>query len=353
MIFQKKTKIEHYISIDLGTVNTIVYVSSQGIVYNEPSVIAYRVTKDMYIPFEIGTVAAEMVGKNHAGIKIIKPLTSGVIDDLDTCIDLIKMVFNRIRLLNVFTNSVILLACPSGISELEKYALKELALSLGASKVFVEEEAKMAAIGAGIDIKPACGNLIVDVGGGTTDIALISAGDVVVSSSIKVAGNNIDEEIIKYLRSKYNIVVGSQTAERIKIKCGSLTNDLHIDYTAYGRDVMSGLPKSVVIKSSEITKIVIDEFSKIIDLIAEVMEASPSELSADVFLNGITFSGGGSLFKGLKEYVSAIFQIPVHISKHPLLGVIEGTKRYEVDIMKFLEDSERGFIDPRTTVKLV
>ncbi|AUB32174.1 rod shape-determining protein [Spiroplasma floricola] len=325
-----------FVALDLGTANVVAYLGGQGIIYNEPSTMAYDVHTNTVIAS--GEQAYEMIGKTKDDIRMVVPLVDGVIADLDAAKDLIKIIFSRIKLSDILKNALVVLACPSGVTELERSALKQVVADMGARNVLVEEEVKLSAIGAGINISIASGHLVVDIGGGTTDIAIISAGDIVISRSIKVAGNHFDEEIRKYIRAEYNVLIGIKTAEKIKIEIGALTKiDNGRTFRAFGRDVISGLPREVIISPDEVKNALLAPFSKITDLIVEVMENTPAELAGDIIRNGITICGGGALIRGIDTYFESIFQLKVIKAQDPLLTVIEGTKEYEKQAEKWLE----------------
>ncbi|ATX71674.1 rod shape-determining protein [Spiroplasma clarkii] len=325
-----------FVALDLGTANVVAYLGGQGVIYNEPSTMAYDVHTNTVIA--AGEQASEMVGKTNQDVRMVVPLVDGVIADLDAAKDLIKIIFSRIKLSDILKNALVVLACPSGVTELERGALKQVVADMGAKNVLVEEEVKLSAIGAGINISIASGHLVVDIGGGTTDIAIISAGDIIISRSIKVAGNHFDEEIRKYIRAEYNVLIGIKTAEKIKIEIGALTKiDNGRTFRAFGRDVISGLPREVVISPDEVKNALLSPFSKITDLIVEVMENTPAELAGDIIRNGITICGGGALLRGIDTYFESIFQLKVTVASDPLLTVIEGAKEYEKQIEKWLE----------------
>ncbi|QBQ08213.1 rod shape-determining protein MreB [Spiroplasma gladiatoris] len=325
-----------FVALDLGTANVVAYLGGQGIIYNEPSTMAYDVHTNTVIAY--GEQAYEMVGKTNEDIRMVVPLVDGVIADLDAAKDLIKIIFSRIKLSDILKNALVVLACPSGVTELERGALKQVVADMGAKNVLVEEEVKLSAIGAGINISIASGHLVVDIGGGTTDIAIISAGEIIISRSIKTAGNHFDEEIRKYIRAEYNVLIGIKTAEKIKVEIGALTKiDNGRTFRAFGRDVISGLPREVVISPDEVKNALLAPFSKITDLIVEVMENTPAELAGDIIRNGITICGGGALLRGIDTYFESIFQLKVTKAQDPLLTVIEGTKEYEKQIEKWLD----------------
>jgi len=321
----------NFISMDLGTTNTLVYVSGQGIIYNEPSVVAYDINDNVIVA--VGEEAYKMVGKGNKKIKVIAPMVSGVITDIRATEAQLKFIFSRKNLFSSLKNSIVLLACPSQITKLEKQVLKKIAFDLGASHVFIEEEVKMAAIGGGININAPTGNLIVDIGGGTSDIAVIASGDIVLSKSIKIAGVFLNNEIKKYVRSHYGLGIGVKSAEKLKVDIGNLIKPKDkIVETVYGRDVVSGLPRSEEISSEEILEIIKTPIAKVIDLIVQVLETTPNELSGDIYKNGITICGGGGLIQGIAQYFSDTLSLPVRIGEEPLLAVINGTKKYETEI---------------------
>lgn len=331
-----------FISLDLGTANILAYVAGQGIVYNEPSLMAYDNKTNKLI--SLGREAYEMIGKTHEHIRMLTPLVDGVISDMDAAEDLLKHIFSKMKMMNIWKNSVVLLACPSGVTELEREALKNVAKEMGAELVIIEEEAKMSALGAGINIDLAQGHLIMDIGGGTTDLAVVSAGDVVVSKSIKVAGKQFDEEIKKHIRSEYNIAIGAKTSEEVKKHIGSLVK-YHNERTMqiYGRDIVSGLPKEAKISSEEIRNVLLNSFSKITDLIIELLENTPPELAGDIMRYGITICGGGALIRNIDRYFYDIFQLPTKIATDPLMCVIEGTKVFEKTVRKRIENGYYDF----------
>lgn len=330
-----------FISLDLGTANVLAYVSGQGIIFNEPSLVAYDM--DTNSIHAIGNAAYEMIGKTASNISLTRPLVEGVIADMEATEDLLKHIFSRLNKAKIWKDAVVLMACPSGVTELEREAIKGVALEMGASLVVVEEESKMAAIGAGINIELPEGNLVIDIGGGTTDAAVISSSQIVVSRSIKNAGQHFNEEIRKYIRSEYNIAIGIKTAENVKKDIGSLVKYLNErTINIYGRDIVSGLPREIRITSEEIRNILLNSFSKITDMIIELLENTPPELTGDIMKNGITICGGGSLIRNIDKYFFDVFQLPTKVAPSPLMCVIEGTKQFEKVIRKRID---RGVYD--------
>ncbi|KAF0851393.1 MAG: rod shape-determining protein [Spiroplasma poulsonii] len=329
-----------FVSMDLGTAYTLVYISGSGIVYNEPSIVAYKIKENRIVA--VGNEAYKMIGKGNKTIRIVRPMVDGVITDIHATEAQLKYIFNRLRVSKQLANSIMLLACPSVITELEKNALKKIAMNLGATKVFVEEEVKMAALGGGVDIYKPFGNLVIDMGGGTTDIAVLASGDIVLSKSVKVAGNYLNDEILKYVRSQYGLEIGIKTAEMIKIEIGSLAK--HGDerkMKVYGRDVVSGLPREIELTPEEVREVLKVPVSRIIDLAVQVLEETPPELAGDIFRNGITICGGGGLIKGIDHYFEETLQLPAKIGEQPLLAVINGTKKFESDIYDIIRQEHQ------------
>ena len=330
-----------FIALDLGTSNILAYIEKHGIVFNEPSIMAYELFTNTLLA--LGQAAYELRGKTSDNVEMIVPIKDGVITDLEATKDLLKHIFSKIKFLNEWKNSIVLLACPSSITEIEKNALKQVAFDMKAEIVIVEEEVKMAALGAGINIELAKGNIVVDIGGGTTDVALISAGSIIISKSIKLAGNALDEEVKKYIKSEYNVLIGSKTAEKVKIELGSLSK-LKSEKTmsVFGRDVVSGLPREALVSSEEIRGVFINTFSGITNTVIEIMEQTPPELAGDIILNGFTLCGGGALIKGIKEYFNEVFSIKCSISQNPLTGVVDGAKEYYKALLNRIEKDYYG-----------
>jgi len=316
------------IGVDLGTVNTLVYINGHGIIYNEPSVVAYDKNTNECIA--VGHQAHAMLGKAHNKIRLVKPLEGGVIADIDATKSILEYVFNKLdKATNAdFKKSTILICCPSEMSTTEREALKTLAVKLGIKDAFVEPEVKAGAIGAGIDIFAAKGSMIIDIGGGSTDIGVLSLGDLVVTDSIRIAGQHIDNEIIKYIKFKYGMAIGEGTAEKIKINLGTLRNDLKEDkvYAYAGRNIKTGLPVKCEIKQSEIRDIFLRAFSAISNTVLKVLQETPAELASDIFQSEIVVNGGGALIDGVKEYFEELTGLKIKISPFPLTSIAEGSK---------------------------
>ena len=323
------------IGIDLGTVNVLIYVKGEGIVLNEPSVIV--IDEDTKNIVAVGDEANSMLGKTPGKLRAIRPMKDGVIANFDMVESLLDSFLKKIKLGSKLIKPRILICCPSNITEVEKNAIKEVAEKTGAKKVFVEEEPKVAAVGAGLDIGKAEGNMVVDIGGGTTDIAVLSLGNIVTSASIKTAGNTFDQNIIDYIKEKYKLLIGEKTAENIKITIGTVTKDKSKEkMKVKGRDLVGGLPKTITVTSDEIEEALQESIKKIISMIKVVLEQTPPELSADIIEKGVIITGGGALLKGLPELLHEELKVPVYKAEDPLSCVAEGTgimleKLYYID----------------------
>ena len=323
------------IGIDLGTVNILIYVKGEGIVLNEPSVIVIdEETKNV---IAVGEEAHNMLGKTPGKLKVIKPMQDGVIANFDMVEALLEQFLKRIKNNNKLLKPRILICCPSNITEVEKNAIKEVAERTGAKKVFIEEEPKVAAVGAGLDIGKPIGNMVVDIGGGTTDIAVLSLGNIVTSASLKVAGNIFDQNIINYIKEKYKLLIGEKTAEEIKITIGTVKLGKSKDKMKIkGRDLVGGLPKTITITGEEVAESLNESIKKIVSMIKLVLEQTPPELSADIIEKGIVLTGGGALLNDLPELLHEELKVPVYKAEDPLSCVAEGTgimldKLYYID----------------------
>lgn len=320
------------IGIDLGTVNILVYVKGEGVVLNEPSVVV--IDEDTKIPIAYGKEAAEMLGRTPGKIKVIKPMKDGVIADFEKTELLLDYLLKKINIKSNWFKPRILICCPANITEVEKSAIADVAQRTGAKKVFIEEEPKVAAIGAGLDISKPIANMVVDIGGGTTDIAVLSLGSIVTSASIKTAGNTFDNDIINYIKNKYKLLIGEKTAEKIKktlgnTNCDKFDNKKHekeiTKMEVRGRDLVGGLPKTITINSEEISEALKSSVEKIAQMVHQVLEQTPPELSADIIEKGVVLTGGGALLKNLPEYLEKKLNIPVFRAEEPLTCVANGT----------------------------
>lgn len=313
------------IGIDLGTTNLLVYVQGNGIIFNEPSVVAFDIETGEVIAG--GEVASSMIGKTHSKIRVSRPLRDGVISDMDAAKALLKYIFQRVQSIRDFKKSKCLICCPSEVTKIEREAMRELAIQMGINDVFIEQEIKAGAIGAGIDIYSPSATMIIDIGGGTTDVGVLSLGDVVISQSIRIAGNYIDQEIIKYVHKRHNLVIGQKTAERAKIEVATLLEEEEERFsTISGRDLVNGLPSATKISSKEVRRLLLPIFDEIVNLIYSVLEQTPPELSSDIVDDGIIVNGGGAFIPGVKEFFEEIVHLPVRITDSPLTDVVEGTK---------------------------
>lgn len=315
------------IGIDLGTSSILIYTKGKGIVLKEPSVVAYD--KDTDKVRAIGEEARQMIGRTPGNIMAIRPLRQGVISDYMITEKMLKHFIQKAMGRRAFLKPRISICVPSGVTAVEKKAVEEATYQSGAREVYLIEEPIAAAIGAGIDITKPFGNLIVDIGGGTTDIAVISLGGIVVSSSIKVAGNDMDEAIIRHMRKNHNLFIGEQTAEAIKIKIGTVCKRPQITtMEVRGRNIITGLPKSATVTSDEIREALQEVSSKIVEAVHIVLEKTPPELAADIVERGIVLTGGGALLDGLEEIITDRTGINAMTAENPMFVVAEGTGRY-------------------------
>jgi rod shape-determining protein MreB len=315
------------IAIDLGTANTLI-IHNDKVVVDEPSIVAIN-RRDGRV-MAVGKRAMQMHGKTHEDIKTIRPLRDGVIADFHAAEQMIR---EMIKMINpgkhIFQPSLKMVICiPSGITEVEKRAVKDSAEHAGAKEVYLIQEPMAAAIGIGIDVEEPMGNMIIDIGGGTSEIAVIALGGIVCDKSIRVAGDDFTSDIEDYMRRQHNILVGERTAERIKIEVGAATTELDNpppDYAVQGRDLMTGIPKEITVSYIEIAHALDKSISKIEAAILNALEMTPPELSADIFRTGIYLAGGGSMLRGLDKRISQKTKLPVHIAEDPLRAVARGT----------------------------
>ena len=312
------------IGIDLGTANVLIYIKGQGIVLNEPSIVA--IDSDTKKVLAVGTQAKEMLGRTPGKVQAIRPMKDGVIADFEITEIMLNSFIKKINGKSFLSRPRILICCPSNITQVERNAIKEAAERTGGRKVFLEVEPKVAAIGAGLDISKPSGNMVIDVGGGTTDIAILSLGDIVTSDSIKIAGNTFDNDIIKYIKDKYKLLIGDRTAEEIKFEIGSVyTNGRNDKMEVKGRDLVTGLPHTISLCSEEVEEALRESIYTIIRAAKNVLEQTPPELSADIIDKGIVVTGGGALIDGFDELLSHELKVPVFIAESPLTCVVEGT----------------------------
>ncbi|HOJ09417.1 MAG TPA: rod shape-determining protein [Clostridiales bacterium] len=314
------------IGIDLGTATILVYIKGKGIVLREPSVVA--IDKNTNKMLAVGEEARRMLGRTPGNIVAIRPLRDGVISDYDITEKMLKYFLNKVcggRVIKLFKPRIIV-CVPSGVTEVERRAVTDAAIQAGARKIYLIEEPIAAAIGAGIDISKACGSMIVDVGGGTTDIAVISLGGIVVSTSIKIAGDKFDESIVRYMRKKHNIMIGERTAEELKINIGTVYPRVQeVTMDVRGRNLISGLPKTITVTSTEIMEALEEPISTVVEAVHSVLEKTPPELAADIGDRGIVMTGGGSLIYGLDKLIQKETGINVLIAEDAVSSVALGT----------------------------
>ncbi len=319
------------IGIDLGTANTLVYVKGQGVVLCEPSVVA--IDKTTHSVLAVGEEAKRMLGRTPGNIVAVRPMKDGVIADFDVTEAMLRYFIRKVHRKNSLISPRVVIAVPSGITEVEKRAVKDSAERAGGrSPVYLVEEPIAAAIGVGLPIQEPAGNMVIDIGGGTTEIAVISLSGIVFSKSIRIGGDEFDEAIMMHLKKAYNLMIGERTAEEIKIRIGSaypLQEEVTLDVK--GRDILAGLPKTVTITSEEVREALSEPLTSILEAVRIALERTPPELSADLIDRGLILAGGGALLRGLDKLISEETGLPVHIAEDPLTAIALGTGRYLSD----------------------
>lgn len=312
------------IGIDLGTANVLIHVKGKGIVLNEPSVVAIDKTNNRVLA--VGEEARQMVGRTPGNIVAIRPLKDGVIADFDITEAMLKHFINKLNVKGFLSKPRILICCPTNITSIEQKAIREAAEKSGGKKVYLEEEPKVAAIGAGMDIFQPSGNMVIDIGGGTTDVAILSMGDIVTSESIKVAGDLFDHDILQYIKKKHKLLIGERTAEDIKMKIGTVfRGGRKEEMDIRGRDMVTGLPRTITISSKEVEEALSEPISLIVQATKNVLERTPPELSADIIDRGIILTGGGALLHGLDQLLIDELKVPVFVAESPMDCVAVGT----------------------------
>lgn len=341
-------KFSHDIGIDLGTANTLVYVRGRGIVINEPSVVAINTNTNQILA--IGDEAKRMVGKTPASIVASRPLVDGVVSDFEVTEQMLRYFINKVHKdkLSAFARPRVVIGIPSGVTEVEKRAVEDAALNAGARQTLLIEEPMAAAVGARLPIQDAAGSMIVDIGGGTTEVAVISLGGIVVSRSLRIAGDELSEDIIQYARDEFNLQIGERTAENIKISIGSVYSlQVTTDIAMRGRDLVTGLPKEIMVTDAQIRLALTRSVRTIIEAIKTTIEETPPELVADIMDRGIVLAGGGALLKGLDMLIHRETRMPVYLADDPLTAVVRGTGLVLEDI-----DSMRGVLVPTQMGKI-
>jgi rod shape-determining protein MreB len=334
------------LAIDLGTANTLVYVKGKGVVSNEPSVVAvHRDSRGTKKVIAVGAEAKNMLGKTPGNIVAIRPLRDGVIADFEITEAMLKYFIQKIHNKKSYARPRIVISVPSGITPVEKRAVKESAESAGAREVYLIEEPMAAAIGVGLPITEPSGNMIVDIGGGTTEVAVVSLAGIVYCNSVRAAGDKIDEAIIQYVKRKYNLLIGERTAERIKLDIGSAhpnPNEEELTMEIKGRDLVGGIPKTLEISSIEIREAIREPVNAIVEAVRIALERTPPELSSDIVDKGIVISGGGALLRNLDLLIKEVTRLPVIIAENPLTAVVEGAGK-ALDEMNLLKDIATDF----------
>ena len=328
--------ISNDIGIDLGTSNTLVYLKGHGIVINEPSVVAVNVKTNQILA--VGAKAKEMLGRTPGHIKAIRPLVEGVISDFEVTEEMLSYLINKAdRMSKKLARPRVLIGVPSGTTNVETRAVYDAARSAGAREVFLVEEPMAAAIGVRLPIKDPVGSMIIDIGGGTTDIAVISLGGIVKSKNLKIAGDRLNNDVITYMRDEFKILVGEGTAEMVKIAIGSVIPGEAMETEVHGRDLLTGLPREVVVTDSDIRDAMLPSIKELVNGVKDMLETTPPEILSDIMHRGITLSGGGALISGLDQLLQRVLRIPIYVVDDPLSAVARGTGVILDDISSYRE----------------
>ena len=318
MLFTKE------VGIDLGTANTLIYVKGEGIVLNEPSVVSLDAETKKCLA--VGQDAKEMLGRTPGRVSAIRPLKDGVIADFEVTELMLEHFIRKLKLKGMFSRPTILICCPSNITSVERNAIRDAAYRCGAKRVYIEEEPKVAAIGAGLDIAKPTGSMVLDIGGGTTDVAILSLGEIVTSTSLKIAGDKLDRDLIKYVKESYKLLIGDRTAEEIKKRIGTAWRGSRSDsMDVSGRDLVTGLPHTITLNSEETELAMRESLQDVVRACRTVLEQTPPELSADIVSRGVVLTGGGALLRGLDVLINRETGMPVHVAEDPLDCVVMGT----------------------------
>jgi len=334
MAFSFSRMISNDIGIDLGTANTLVYVRSQGIVINEPSIVA--LDRSTRRPLAIGSEAKEMIGRTPDEIEAIRPLRDGVICDFEITEEMLRFFIRRTEQNRLFVRPRIVISVPSGITEVEKRAVRDSAERAGAREVYLSAEPMAAAIGIGLPVDEPVGNMVIDLGGGTTEIAVIALSGIVRNKSIKVAGDEMDEAIVQFLRKEYNLAIGPRMAEQIKCQVGSaVPMEEEFQVTVKGLDLVKAIPKTITVDSEEIREALSGPVDAIVDATLQSLEQTPPELAADIIDRGIVMTGGGALLRGLDRKLMEETNLPVSVAEDPLRCVVKGTGKILEDIGRY------------------
>ena len=331
MAFSFSRMLSNDIGIDLGTANTLVYVKGQGIVVNEPSIVALE--KKSRKPLAIGAQAKEMLGRENPDIEVVRPLRDGVIADFDVTEEMLRFFIKKVQKNKLLVRPRIVICVPSGVTAVEMRAVRESAERAGAREVYLIKEPMAAAIGIGLPVEEAIGSMVIDIGGGTTEIAVIALSGIVTARSIKTAGDELTEAIVQFMKRKHNLLVGQRTAEQIKCAIGSAgALDEELQHTCRGLELVQSIPKTIIVDSSEIAEALAESVSAIIDAVRQTLEQTPPELAADILDRGIIMTGGGALLKGLDRRLVEETSLPVIVADDPLTCVVRGTGKVLEDI---------------------
>ena len=318
MLFTKE------VGIDLGTANTLIYVKGEGIVLNEPSVVSLDAETKKCLA--VGQDAKEMLGRTPGRVMAIRPLKDGVIADFEVTELMLEHFIRKLKLKGMFSRPTILICCPSNITSVERNAIRDAAYRCGAKRVYIEEEPKVAAIGAGFDIAKPTGSMVLDIGGGTTDVAILSLGEIVTSTSLKIAGDKLDRDLIKYVKESYKLLIGDRTAEEIKKRIGTAWRGSRSDsMDVSGRDLVTGLPHTITLNSEETELAMRESLQDVVRACRTVLEQTPPELSADIVSRGVVLTGGGALLQGIDQLLINELNVPVYVAENALSCVAEGT----------------------------
>ncbi|WP_024791247.1 rod shape-determining protein [Lebetimonas sp. JS032] len=329
------------LAIDLGTANTLVSIKGKGIIINEPSVVAIQDDKHKRKVLAVGHKAKEMVGKTPKNIVAIRPMKDGVIADFTVTEEMIRHFIQKVHNRKTLIRPRIVICVPFGLTQVERKAVKESAMSAGAREVYLIEEPMAAAIGAGLPVKEPQGSMVIDIGGGTTEIGVISLGGLVVSKSIRVAGDKFDKSIVDYINKKYNLIIGERTAEEIKKAIGSAVKlEEEMSIQIQGKNRISGLLETITITSEDIREALKEPVKDIGEAVKEVLEDTPADLAGDIVENGIVMTGGGALLRGIDSYISDLVNLPVYVAEEPLLAVAKGTGKVldEIELLSSINE---------------
>lgn len=324
-MFEKFYKlVSNDIGIDLGTSNTLVYLKGHGIVINEPSVVAVNIKTNQVLA--VGIKAKEMLGRTPGHIKAVRPLVDGVISDFEVTEEMLSYLIGKAdKMSKKLAKPRVVVGVPSGTTNVETRAVYDAARSAGAREVYLVEEPMAAAIGVRLPIKDPLGSMVIDIGGGTTDVALISLGGIVKSKNLKIAGDRLNEDIISYMRDEFKILIGERTAEMVKIAIGSVIPGEYMETEVHGRDLLTGLPREVVVTDSDIREAISPSVKELVSGVKDLLESTPPEILSDIMHRGITLTGGGALIPGLDQLLQSVLKIPVYVVDDPLSAVARGT----------------------------